>query len=71
MVTFTTKLAVQSFPTLLMFSHGQVYKFSEARKLDVLLDYAKVGGRARRSLVVCFVDIDTSSRENDEGSFVR
>lgn len=38
---------VQRFPTLLMFSHGQVYKYNGARKLDALLTYAKVIFRSR------------------------
>lgn len=33
---------VQSFPTLLLFSHGDVYKFRGGRKLDILMNYAKV-----------------------------
>lgn len=32
----------QSFPTLLMFSHGKVYKYEGGRKLEFLMDYAKV-----------------------------
>ena len=33
----------QSFPTLMLFSHGKVYKYSQARKLENLLAFAKVG----------------------------
>eukprot|EP00903_Cladosiphon_okamuranus_P007200 g6991.t1 len=46
------RFGIKGFPTLMYFSHGNMYKFSGLRKVETLMAYAKGGFKTTESVAV-------------------